>query len=75
MVPAVIRGNHPPRYLADWLNTAAARINAFSAFSSTLSPWRKSIARRTLPSRLELNRPDGSGSEAPLAKVSLTTCL
>src|SRR3954453_18744057 len=34
-----------------------------------------SIARRTLPSRLELKRPAGSFSDAPLAKVSLTTAL
>src|SRR2546423_1208705 len=34
-----------------------------------------SIARRVLPSRLELNRPDGSFSAAPLAKVIFTTFL
>src|SRR5580704_4459079 len=34
-----------------------------------------SIARLTLPSRLELKRPDGSAKEAPLAKVSFTTAL
>src|SRR5947199_8293264 len=34
-----------------------------------------SIARRTFPSRLELNRPAGSFSDAPLAKVSFTTFL
>src|SRR4051794_23912992 len=34
-----------------------------------------SIARRVLPSRLELKRPDGSASEAPLAKVIFTTFL
>src|SRR5580704_1972654 len=28
-----------------------------------------------LPSRLELKRPEGSSSEAPLAKVNLTTAL
>ncbi len=33
------------------------------------------MARLTLPSRLELNRPDGSASEAPLAKVVFTTFL
>jgi hypothetical protein len=32
-----------------------------------------SIARLVFPSRLELKRPDGSFSEAPLANVSLTT--
>src|SRR3954469_18812112 len=34
-----------------------------------------SIARRTLPSRLELKSPVGSFSDAPLAKVSFTTFL
>src|SRR6516225_9474522 len=33
------------------------------------------MARRVLPSRLELNRPEGSFSEAPLAKVTFTTLL
>src|SRR5690242_10482630 len=33
------------------------------------------MARRVLPSRLELNSPRGSGSEAPLANVSFTTFL
>jgi len=33
------------------------------------------MARRVLPSRLALKRPDGSGSEAPLAKVNFTTFL
>src|ERR1700678_3011620 len=34
-----------------------------------------SIARRTFPSRLELNRPEGSFNAAPLANVILTTFL
>src|SRR5262245_20131357 len=38
----------------------AARIRAFSAFSLIFSPSWMSIARRTLPSRLELNSRDGS---------------
>src|SRR5712672_719588 len=33
------------------------------------------MARLTLPSRLELKRPDGSSNEAPLAKVNFTTAL
>src|SRR5512137_2552935 len=33
------------------------------------------MARLVLPSRLELNRPEGSFSEAPLANVSFTTLL
>src|SRR5687767_9213023 len=50
-------------------------MRAFRAFSSSLSPSRKSMARLTLPSRLELKRPEGSFSEAPLAKVIFTTFL
>ena len=46
--------------------------NAFSSIRS--SSW-KSIARRVLPSRLELNSPEGSSSEAPLANVSLHDAL
>src|SRR4051812_25583141 len=53
----------------------ASRISALKGFSSILSPSRKSIARRVPPSRLELNRPDGSTTEAPLAKVSFTAFL
>src|SRR5256885_4624474 len=34
-----------------------------------------SMARRTFPSRLELNKPEGSCSAAPLANVILTTFL
>src|SRR5437763_7851940 len=34
-----------------------------------------SMARLTFPSRLELNRPEGSSSAAPLANVILTTLL
>src|SRR3954464_6936586 len=33
------------------------------------------MARLVLPSRLELKRPEGSSSEAPLAKVIFTTAL
>src|SRR4051794_10466434 len=66
----------PQGYLPlDSFRATAARINAFKDFSSILSPSRKSMARRTLPSRLELNRPEGSLSAAPLAKVILTTDL
>src|SRR5688572_14973322 len=50
-------------------------MSAFNAFSSILSPWWKSMARRVLPSRLELKRPEGSSSAAPLAKVSFTAFL
>src|SRR3954451_14586615 len=34
-----------------------------------------SMARRVFPSRLELNRPDGSSSEAPFANVTFTWFL
>src|SRR5262249_17592143 len=60
---------------ADLFSATAARMNAFNAFSLILSPSRISMARLTLPSRLELNRPDGSSNEAPLAKVTFTTAL
>src|SRR3954452_10788699 len=33
------------------------------------------MARLVLPSRLELNRPDGSSSDAPLANVNFTAFL
>src|SRR3954451_2999618 len=56
-------------------SATAARMSPFNAFSSILSPSWKSMARLVLPSRLELKRPEGSGSEAPLAKVSFTTAL
>src|SRR5215467_3011670 len=50
-------------------------MSAFNAFSSILSPSRKSMARLVLPSRLELKRREGSCNEAPLAKVIFTTFL
>src|ERR1700694_1569177 len=50
-------------------------MSILRAPSSISSPSWISIARLTLPSRLELNSPLGSLSEAPLAKVSLTTLL
>jgi hypothetical protein len=59
----------------DVFNATAARMSVFRASSSSLSPSRKSIARRVLPSRLELKRPEGSSNEAPLAKVIFTTFL
>src|SRR5258706_6761190 len=59
----------------DAFSVTAARIRAFSASPSIFSPSWKSMARLVLPSRLELKRPDGSASEAPLAKVIFTTFL
>src|SRR5712671_2747695 len=50
-------------------------MSVLKAASSISSPSCKSIARLVLPSRLELNSPEGSLSEAPLAKVSFTTLL
>src|SRR5206468_9763380 len=50
-------------------------MRVFRAFSSSLSPSWKSMARLTLPSRLELKRPEGSVREAPLGKVIFTTFL
>src|SRR5262249_32991147 len=57
----------------DAFSATAARTSAFNAFSSILSLSWKSMARLVLPSRLELKRPDGSSSAAPLAKVIFTT--
>jgi hypothetical protein len=59
----------------DVFKATAARMRAFRASSSGSSPSRKSIARRVLPSRLELKRPEGSAREAPLAKVIFTAFL
>src|SRR5580704_5851392 len=50
-------------------------MRSFKAASSTLSPSWISMARLTFPSRLELNRPEGSSNAAPLAKVSLIMFL
>src|SRR5438128_10450033 len=59
----------------DVFSVTAARIRAFNASSSIFSPSWTSMARLVLPSRLELKRPDGSSSAAPLEKVSFTTFL
>ena len=53
----------------------ASRIRALRAGSLIFSFSWMSMARRTLPSRLELKSLAGSLSAAPLAKVSLTTAL
>ena len=67
----------PDRYLRllARFSAIASRMRPDSAASSILSLSRMSIARRTFPSRLELNRRDGSFSAAPFANVSLTTSL
>src|SRR5688572_28417905 len=59
-------GERPGRAVAgaDVFSATAARISAWSAFSSISSSSWKSMARLVLPWRLELKRPDGSGSEA-----------
>src|SRR6202163_4654853 len=59
----------------DVFRATAARMSAFNAFSSILSPSWISMARLVLPSRLELKRPVGSSNEGPLAKVIFTTFL
>src|SRR5215470_3639798 len=61
--------------LTKLLRATACRTSALKADASTSSPSWMSIARRTLPSRLELKRRAGSFSDAPLAKVSFTTFL
>src|SRR5207247_3833931 len=63
------------RAAEDVFSATAARMSAFNAFSSILSPSWKSMARLVLPWRLELKRPEGSSNEAPLAKVIFTTFL
>src|ERR1022692_585723 len=50
-------------------------MRSFKAASSTLSPSWMSMARLAFPSRLELNRPEGSFNAAPLGNVILTTFL
>ena len=69
------RASRRQRRFEDSFRATAARTRAFSAWASIFSPSRTSMARLTLPSRLELKRRDGSFSEAPLAKVSFTTLL
>jgi hypothetical protein len=74
--------NHPPVTVRPTpsqgfalFNATAARIRVFRAFSFTLSPSRKSMARLTPPSRLELKRPAGSSKKAPWANVNFTALL
>ena len=61
--------------VASRLSATAARMRAFKAASSIVSPSWMSMARLTFPSRLELNRPERSFNAAPLANVILTTFL
>src|SRR5262249_19497777 len=46
-------------------------MSAFNAFPSILSPSWRSMARRVLPSRLELKRPEGSSSGGALGEGQL----
>src|SRR3954454_14827464 len=69
---ALVPGRWPGE---DVFSATAARMSAFNALSSILSPSWKSMARLVLPSRLELKRREGSCKEAPLAKVIFTTFL
>src|SRR6201997_2280567 len=57
------------------LSATAARMRSFKAASLIFSPSWMSMARLTFPSRLELNRREGSFNAAPLANVILTTLL
>jgi hypothetical protein len=59
----------------DLFRATAARTRVFNASSFIVSPSRKSIARRVLPSRLELKRLEGSFRDAPFANVIFTTFL
>src|SRR5262249_12602091 len=62
-------------FLPEVFSATASRMSAFSARVSIFSPSWMSMARRTFPSRLELNRWEGSFSEAPLANVIFTWLL
>jgi hypothetical protein len=59
-------------HLPEPLRATAARMSALNALASIASLSRMSMARRVLPSRLELNSLAGSFNEAPLKKVSFT---
>src|SRR5207245_7652449 len=61
------------RFFAAPFLATAAFTSALNASASIFSPSWMSIARRVLPSRLELKRRDGSGMLAPRANVSFTT--
>lgn len=69
------RGSERTSQALEMFKATAARIRDVKAFSLTLSPSRKSMARLVPPSRLELKRPSGSSSEAPLENVSFTALL
>src|SRR5688572_3436756 len=62
-------------HFADLFTATAARMRAFRASASISSPSLKSMARRVLPSRLELKSFAGSFTAAPLAKVNFTALL
>ena len=61
------------RFFASAFSATAAFTSALNAPASTFWPSWMSIALRVLPSKLELNRRDGSGRLAPRANVSFTT--
>ncbi len=73
--PNPLSGDAGQRLALEVFRVTAARRSVFNAFSLILSPSRKSMARLVFPSRLELNRPEGSFRAAPLAKVIFTTLL
>ena len=68
--PANSCGDLAQRRALDSFRVTAARTRVFNAFSLIRSPSWKSMARRVLPSRLELKRPEGSFSAAPWRRSS-----
>src|SRR6266545_6184421 len=71
---AALTGHREPR-AEDLFKATAARMRAFRASSSSLSPSWKSMARLALPSRLELKRPEGSFSGGSLGEGHLHDIL
>ena len=58
-----------------WVLPSATRTGHHRPSLGQQPETHERIARLTLPSRLELKRPEGSDSDAPFAKVVLTTLL
>jgi len=57
------------------MRATADLMRALKALSLSLSPSDQSMARRVLPSRLELKSFAASSSAAPWWKVTFTVCL
>lgn len=62
-------------FLALRFRATASRMRSCRAGALIFSPSWMSMARLTLPPRLELKSPDGSSKAAPLKNVNLTTFL